>query len=500
MIDEFSDLHVLVIGEAMLDSYLAGVSHRLCPEAPVPVVTVSKRRDVPGGAANTAVNVRSLGARVSFLSVVGDDATADALRQALSNRGVSPEHLFVQFSRRTLSKQRLMASAQMIARIDEGDTDPINSESEGLLLDHLTALYPECDAVIVSDYGYGILTPAVLATLTRLQSLSPRILVGDSKCLASYRSIGLTAAKPNYAEAAQVLGLPAHDARPRAEQVAERGEQLLDVIGARIAAVTLDAEGALILERERPAYRTYCRTDASSRAAGAGDTYVSALALALAAGADTVSAAELAAAAAAVVVGKEGTAACSARELHAYLRTGEKTTVDLHELITRLHEARRRGQRIVFTNGCFDILHRGHVTYLSRAKELGDVLVVGVNSDEGIRRLKGPARPINTLDDRLEVLAALSCVDHLIAFDEPTPHKLVRAIRPDVFVKGGDYSRERLPEAGLVEELGGTVEILPLLVERSTTALIERIRAASGPVSSSRPVAATPELAVPGVS
>jgi D-beta-D-heptose 7-phosphate kinase/D-beta-D-heptose 1-phosphate adenosyltransferase len=199
------------------------------------------------------------------------------------------------------------------------------------------------------------------------------------------------------------------------------------------------------------------------------------LALALAAGADTPAAAELAAAAAAVVVAKDGTCACNPDELRAHLAADAKA-VPLPVLVARLDALRRQGRRIVLTNGCFDILHRGHVTYLGRAKALGDVLVVGVNADESIRRLKGPGRPINALEDRLQVLAALSCVDHVVAFDEDTPHELVRAVRPHVFVKGGDYTRERLPEASLVEQLGGEVHILPFTADRSTTRVIERIR------------------------
>ncbi len=250
--------------------------------------------------------------------------------------------------------------------------------------------------------------------------------------------------------------------------------------GARIVAVTLDADGAIILERGRPPYRTYARPTHHSRAAGAGDTFAAALALGLAAGAETPAAADLASAAAAVVVGRDGTAACSSRELRERIAAGDKPVDDPSDLAARLSEHRRQGRRIVFTNGCFDILHRGHISYLSLAKSLGDVLVVGVNSDDGIRRLKGPSRPINALEDRMGVLAALSCVDLIVPFDEDTPCELIRVVRPDVFVKGGDYTRDRLPEAAIVEELGGAVQILPYLADRSTTDMIERIRRAYG--------------------
>ena len=246
-----------------------------------------------------------------------------------------------------------------------------------------------------------------------------------------------------------------------------------------MAAITLDSEGALLIEHNQPPHRVFPQVSRRACGAGAGDTFTSALALALAAGATPVAAAELAGAAAAVVVGKERTATCSAQELREFISAGGKLFGDLQGLSQRVAFYREQGRRVVFTNGCFDILHRGHITYLHRAKALGDVLIVGVNTDAGIRRLKGPGRPINTLEDRLQVLAALSCIDHLIAFDDDTPCQLIRALRPEVFVKGGDYTRERLPEAPLVEELGGIVQILPLVQDRSTTGIIQRIQQVS---------------------
>jgi D-beta-D-heptose 7-phosphate kinase / D-beta-D-heptose 1-phosphate adenosyltransferase len=476
-IDRFAGLNVLVVGDAMLDSYLEGTSGRLCPEAPVPVVNVTGRRDAPGGAANAAVNARALGAGVQFLALVGGDDEGCLLRKALAARDVSAEHLVVCPARRTQAKQRVVASGQILVRFDQGDGGPLEPDCERALIDRLKALWRRADAVLVSDYGYGVVSARLIETIARLQRRHPRVLVADGKRLGALREVGLTAAKPNYREALALLGLAAEAGDDRAARLTAHGPRVLAETGAGIAAVTLDVDGALVFERGRPPYRTYATPRPPGHAAGAGDTYVAALALAVAAGADTPAAAELAAAAAAVVVAQDGTAACTARELRDRVAGGGKVAADRASLAGCLAEERRRGRRIVFTNGCFDVLHRGHVIYLSRAKALGDLLVVGVNSDEGIRRLKGPTRPLNCLDDRLEVLAALSCVDHLVAFDEDTPHELIRALRPDVFVKGGDYTRDRLPEAALVEELGGVVRILPYLEERSTTGLIERIRA-----------------------
>lgn len=477
LIDAFTGLRVAVIGEAMLDVYLQGSSGRLCREAPVPIVSVTARKDAPGGAANTAVNVAALGGCVSFLSVIGDDLEGAILRQTLEGRGVSPEHVLTQPSRCTLVKHRVSAASHLLLRFDHGHTDPVDRKAEQDLIDHLQGMYAECDAIIVSDYSYGVLTPRVIQALAHLQAQSPRLLVIDAKNLAAYRQVGVTAVKPNYSEAMRLLGCSELDGSgARVQQVATYAECLLDLTGAHMAAITLDTEGALIVERGSPPYRTYARPTQHSRAAGAGDTFVSALALALAAGALTPAAAELASAAAAVVVAKEGTSTCSVRELRAWVTGEEKFVSDIESLTARVECYRKQDLRIVFTTGCFDILHRGHITYLNRAKLLGDILIVGLNSDASVCRLKGSARPINALEDRAQVLAALSCVDHVVPFEEDTPTALIRAVRPDVFVKGGDYTRETLPEAPLVEQLGGRVEILPYMQDRSTTGIIERLR------------------------
>jgi D-beta-D-heptose 7-phosphate kinase/D-beta-D-heptose 1-phosphate adenosyltransferase len=477
LIDAFAGLRVLVIGEAMLDAYLHGTSGRLCREAPVPIVAVESRADVPGGAANAAVNARALGARVSFVSVVGGDDEGAALRAALELRDVDATHMLADPARRTLAKHRVFAASQMLLRFDGGSTSRVDRRHEGGLVDRLRGLVPAHDAVIVSDYGYGIVTPRVIATLGALQAASPRIVVADSKTLGAFRGVGVTAVKPNYDETVRLLGgRGGARGAARAEALERHGERLLELTGAQIAAVTLDTEGALFFERGRAPYRTYARPADPARAAGAGDTFASALALALAAGGDMAASAELASAAAAVVVAKEGTATCSLAELRGYVAGDAKVAPDLVTLLDRLDVARRAGKRIVLTNGCFDILHRGHIGYLNAAKALGDVLVVGVNTDATVRRLKGAARPINTLDDRTAVLAGLSAVDHIVAFEEPTAVELCAAVRPHVFAKGGDYTRERLPEAQVVESQGGEVRLLPFLHDRSTSSIIERVR------------------------
>jgi D-beta-D-heptose 7-phosphate kinase/D-beta-D-heptose 1-phosphate adenosyltransferase len=473
-IHAFTGLRVLVLGEAMLDSYLNGHTRRLCREAPVPVVDLDSCHDVPGGGANAAVNAAMLGAHVTFLSVVGDDDEADRLGAALEASGVSAEFLLRDPSRRTLVKQRVLAGGQILLRLDRGSVEDLAPELEEQLCARLRAAWSEADAVIVSDYGYGISTPRVIDAFAALQAASPRILVADGKDLRRLARARPTAVKPNYAEAAALLGLELCSGEARLRQIAAYELELLEITCARIAAITMDASGGLVFEAGQPPYRTYTRPSPDANATGAGDTFVSALALALASGASTPTAADLASSAATITLGRAGTTACTAAELRLHLASRDKL-LPASELGALTDNLRRAGKRLVFTNGCFDILHRGHVSLLNRAKSLGDVLIVGLNSDESVRRLKGATRPINRASDRAQVLAALSCVDHIVEFPQDTPMTLIERARPDVYVKGADYTSKTLPEAPLVERLGGEVQLLPYLDNFSTTGIIARI-------------------------
>jgi D-beta-D-heptose 7-phosphate kinase/D-beta-D-heptose 1-phosphate adenosyltransferase len=472
---------VLVVGEAMLDTYLHGRADRLSREAPVPVVALDRRVDSPGGAANSAVNLRALGASVRLISVIGSDDEADRLRGALLDRGVDDTDLIVAPGRRTLAKQRVLGGGQILVRFDSGTTDPIPAEIEDDLIARVEAAVADVDAVLVSDYAYGVVGPRLDAALAAAIGNRDLPVVVDARDPARHARLRPTATKPNYAEAVRLLGEQERaGVGARAQQIVGGADTLHQRTGARIVAVTLDRDGAVILEEGRQPYRTYARPTADQQACGAGDTYSAVLTLGLAVGAPTTIAAELAAAAAGIVVRRDGTAVCSLTDLATAVGQTGKRIASIDELQARVALLRDQGHRIVFTNGCFDILHRGHVTYLSRAKALGDELFVGVNSDASVRALKGPERPINRLEDRLSVLEALSCVDHVIPFDTPTPEALIAAIRPDVFVKGGDYRRETLPEAPLVERLGGTVRILSYVEDYSTTGLIQRMRVAPG--------------------
>lgn len=331
LINAFADRHIVVIGEAMLDSYLLGEATRLCQEAPVAVVALRDRQDIPGGAANVAVNLRSLGAQVSLLSVIGDDVEGKLLQQALARCGIETGALLRQPLRRTLVKSRVMAASQMLVRIDQGSTEAIAPNIEQQLIQRLTDLFLQCDAIVLSDYSYGILTPRVIAVIAHLQAQTPRLMVVDSKRLASYRSIGVTVVKPNYEEALRLLATQTttlDDTNTRLEQIAQHRDQLLDLTGAKVAVVTLDADGAMILQRERAPYHIPAKAIICANPTGAGDTFISALTLTLTVGASITTASELAATAAAVVVAKNGTATCSTTELQTALAADSKLQLE----------------------------------------------------------------------------------------------------------------------------------------------------------------------------
>jgi D-beta-D-heptose 7-phosphate kinase / D-beta-D-heptose 1-phosphate adenosyltransferase len=476
-IDQWQSCSILVLGDAILDRYLNGSTDRLCRDAPAPVITVHQCQDLPGGAANTAANVASLGARVTLLSVIGCDREGKSLKVALEQRGVSIEQV-LESDRETLAKQRVVAGSQILVRLDQGTTTPLTPDLEQQLIDRLTDQYPRHDAIIVSDYSAGILTDRVISTLRELQTQHPRKLVIDSRRLEIYQSVKPTVVKPNYEETIALLSLP-KQIQSRIDQIVPHRQALFQQTGASIVAVTLDTEGAIVFEQDQPAIRTSARPVPSNQTSGAGDTYISTFTLALAANASTEAAASLAATATNLVVQQPGTTICNVEGLRQALIDDaqfNKVIIDQSDLATSIRSYRLAGQRIVFTNGCFDILHPGHVAYLTQAKALGDVLIVGVNTDESIQRLKGKDRPVNPLSDRLTVLSALHCIDHVVPFAESTPHNLIRIVCPNVYVKGGDYTRETLPEADLVEELGGIVKILPYVDNRSTTRLIQQIR------------------------
>ncbi len=473
VLQSFAARRIAVFGESILDRYLKGRAAGICREAPVPVVGLQAVLEAPGGAANAACNMASLGAQVRFVSLVGADHYGERLKGLLAQWGVDTASVLSDDRRRTVVKQRLRCDDQLVARFDEGDVGPVAPELAERLAEALLTAATDCDGVVVSDYDLGLAGPAVLEALRGLRDRGIPIIV-DAKCLPRYRHLRPLLVKPNYDEALRLLGGDG-PAKDRAGFISRREGELLEITGARSVIVTVDSEGAVLLGPDGP-YRTAGRASPAAYAAGAGDTFLATMALALVSGATTTAAMDLAAAAADIILAYEGTAVCSRDDLGRELAGQGKFLRDEAQVRQIVARARQEGRRVVFTNGCFDILHRGHITYLERAKALGDVLIVGLNDDDSVRRLKGADRPVNPLADRISVVAALGCVDHVLAFEGDTAHEPIRMVRPDLFVKGGDYAAKPLPEVDLVEELGGRVRLLEYVDNNSTSSLIERIR------------------------
>jgi rfaE bifunctional protein kinase chain/domain/rfaE bifunctional protein nucleotidyltransferase chain/domain len=465
--------NVVVVGDAILDAWLAGECHRLCREAPAPVLDVSGQHVAPGGAANTAVNLAALGARVTLLAATGNDRDGSLLRAALTESGVDTSELAEVPGRTTMTKRRVVAGTQLLVRVDDGDQGPLAEPAAYGLRRALTGVVARADAVVVCDYGLGLLDDAMIGALQAARADIP-ILAVDAHELSRFAVLRPDFVTPNLGEAAGLLGveLPPD---PTAE-LARRQYVLYEKTGADTVVVTMDRLGTVLLSRDQPAHRTWADPAPDNQTTGAGDTFMAATCLARTSGLAMATAVELGQAAADVVVHEEGTAVCTLAGLAARFAEFRDAVVSRDQLTVRIRALRLAGRRIVFTNGCFDLLHPGHVASLNQAKRLGDVLVVGVNSDDGVRRLKGAGRPVNAAADRAAVLAALSCVDLVTIFDGDDATDLVAAIRPDVYAKGGDHTLESLPEAAVVRACGGAVRLLDRVPELSSSAVIERIR------------------------
>ncbi|HEX5056394.1 MAG TPA: PfkB family carbohydrate kinase [Gammaproteobacteria bacterium] len=487
LLEDFKGRKVLVLGDAILDSYVMGSTDKLCREAPVPVIQVEDRHYSCGGAANTALNVKALGGEAFFLSAVGRDDAGVRLRCELSARGLDDANILPDQRRITISKKRICAYSNILLRLDDGTSGPLAEPAAELYAERLHLLYADCEAVIVSDYGYGLVSEPVMRQLAELRAERGVPLIIDAKRPLKYSALRPTAVKPNYDEMVELLGIPRLKEGRRA-QIAAHGERLLELCGACYVVATLDTEGCILFERGAPP-RVVPAAHVHARCSiGAGDTFVGALTLALCAGAAAETAAHIAAGAAAVVMEKEGTGVCTLGELQCWFNGNRKFVRDTATLEARVRELKAERRKIVFTNGCFDILHKGHVNFLNQARALGDILIVALNTDAGIRKLKGDHRPINSLEDRIEVLSGLSCVDYLIAFEGAGPEALLRALRPHLFVKGATYTAESVPEAELVREIGAELKIIPFVEDSTTESLLAKIRELrdAGSVGSSR--------------
>jgi len=452
----------------MLDQYLFGATSRISPEAPVPVVHIQRTDDRPGGAANVAVNLASLGTSTCLIGVVGKDAAADTLEKILREQGIRCEFSRVA-DRPTTTKTRVQSRGQQLIRLDQ---EHVAALGDGALLGALGKAIGKAGAVVLSDYGKGALTDVGNMIALCRKAGVPALVDPKGTDFGKYRGASLIT--PNQTEFEAVAGASSSD-----EDFVERGRRLIEELDLDALLVTRSEKGMLLIEAGADPLFLSTQAHEVYDVTGAGDTVIATIAGAMASGQDLSSAAALANVAASLVVRKIGVATVTPSEIRVALHRrgqGGRGLVERQELLDMVSEARSRDERIVMTNGCFDLLHAGHVAYLEEAKSHGDRLVVAVNDDDSVRRLKGEPRPINPLEDRMLVLAGLAAVDWVVPFAEDTPAALIADVLPDVLVKGGDYRPEEIAGGKEVLKNGGEVHVLAYRGGRSTTQIIDKLR------------------------
>ncbi|MBK1618917.1 bifunctional heptose 7-phosphate kinase/heptose 1-phosphate adenyltransferase [Lamprobacter modestohalophilus] len=472
----FGGVRVLVVGDLMLDRYLWGQVGRISPEAPVPVLHLDRETETAGGAANVARNLIGLGLWVSIAGVTGEDENRERLLRLLAEQGAETSAVLADPSRPTTTKTRLLGNHQQMLRIDAERIAPLSAELEDRLFALILSQLSDASVLLLSDYAKGVLYGGLCQRLISAAREQGVPVLVDPKGRDFDRYLGASLITPNRAELAQAAHVDPTDLE---HLIASAGQMRADLRLDRLV-LTLGELGLLVVESDRQT-----RIPAVARevfdVSGAGDTVIATLAAGLAAGLDPIDSAHLANLAAGVVVAKVGTAAIRLGELEhaisdeAALEQAAKLC-SLTELQVRVRSWQSRGERVVFTNGCFDLLHAGHVTYLERARRHGQRLIIGLNSDRSVRALKGPERPLIGEQDRARVLAALAAVDAVVLFDEDTPLKLIEALRPDVLAKGADYQPDQVVGAEQVRSWGGELVLIPLLEERSTSGIIRRMQ------------------------
>ncbi len=465
----------LVIGDLMLDEYLWGKAERISPEAPVQVVDVVREDVRLGGAGNVVNNLVALGCRVAVASVIGGDDNATQLLHAFTGLGVDTSGILEDPLRRTSKKTRVLASHQQIVRIDRETREPLRAEYEERLCAAITGLAATAQVILVSDYLKGVLTPPVLATIMAAGQRFAIPVVIDPKGNDYQKYAGATLLTPNRKEAEVASGVIIKDE----QSLTEAAQRIIAQAQLTSLLITRSEEGMSLFEADGAVDHLPTVAREVYDVTGAGDTVLATLGLALACGISRCEAARVANVAAGIAVGKLGTSTVAPVEIINEVGRGhydsEAKIKNLDVLAHLITEEKRRGKTVVFTNGCFDLLHVGHVKYLQKARSLGDLLVLGLNSDASIRRLKGENRPLIGQEERAHILAALDCIDYVVLFDEDTPLNLIETLLPQVLVKGGDYDREGVVGHEVVEAAGGRVELVQFVDGKSTTNIIEQV-------------------------
>ncbi|MEE2886819.1 MAG: D-glycero-beta-D-manno-heptose 1-phosphate adenylyltransferase [Planctomycetota bacterium] len=466
--------NILVLGDLILDRYIEGVANRVSPEAPVLVFETATERFKLGGACNVAANLAAMGAKATVLGVVGEDAAAEQLLELLEQIDVDVSPIVRDASRPTTRKTRYVSRTSQVMRVDAEKRHLVRDAAEAAVLDHLAARPFPYSAVLVSDYGKGMVTRRIITAAIEAAHSVEGVVIVDPKGKDYTLYQGVDLMTPNQAEAEAATGITIGSG----DDLHRVAERLKSITGVKTATVTLGKEGIFYEADDGRAHIIPTVAKAVFDVTGAGDTVVAMLALARASGVDMHDSIRLANLAAGITVGRFGTHAVSRQELSAMLgQIGRGKILTQEEAVSVAAQLRADGKRLVFTNGCFDLLHPGHTDYLEQARAYGDALMVAVNTDESVKRQdKGENRPINGLADRMDVLAALHAVDYLVPFDSDTPLPIIEALTPHVLAKGEDWQDKGVVGREWVEDHGGQVVLIPLREGCSTTSLIDRIR------------------------
>ena len=462
---------LLVIGDLMIDHYLWGACERVSPEAPVQVVNIDNESTLLGGAGNVINNLKALGADVDVIGIVGECEISDELKGLLDDIEVDTKYLFIEQDRITSKKSRIIPSQQQVVRYDRESTDEINNKSQNHILDTFKKIIANYELVLLSDYGKGILTNKLTQSLINVANKYGKKVLIDPKGSDYSKYRGAYLLTPNIKEASEATKINILDDTSLNQAIIQLKSQCdLDV-----SLITLSDKGVAVYDDEFRIHPTFAREVFD--VTGAGDTVLASLGFALACDLNIDEAIEFSNFAAGVVVGKIGSATATINEIIEYESSLNKSFSEEHiktlnEIVVLCTELKARGKRVVFTNGCFDLLHAGHVKYLETAKSFGDVLIIGLNSDRSVTALKGEGRPINAQMDRAYILAALEVVDYVVIFDEDTPYELIKAIKPHTLVKGGDYESKEVIGQDIADEL----KLVEFVDGKSSTQTIEKIQ------------------------
>jgi len=476
---KFDRCHILVVGDLMIDEYLWGDVDRISPEAPVQIVAVDTEDYTLGGSGNVVKNIASLGAAVSVAGVIGTGRNGQLLLQMFKDLGVHTDGIIQEPDRPTTMKTRIIASNQQVLRIDRETKQTISDATLERLAGFIENKISSVDVILISDYGKGVITKTLLSRLIASAREHNKITISDPKGLDFSKYSGVSLLTPNKKEAARASGIEIVDDTT----LSEAGNKILQAVDIDKLLITCGKDGMILFQRNHAPSTIYAEARQVYDVSGAGDTVLAILGLGIAAGESFEHSMALANTAAGIVVGKVGTATISRQELAAALQPSRDSAVIKHKRLSDLpalvQELKKQGKRIVLTNGCFDLLHTGHILLFSASKQLGDVLFVAIDDDSSVKALKGPDRPVIKAKERVRIISALDTVDYVVVFSSEELESLINIIRPDILTKGSNYSSEEVIGGKLVKQLGGRVALVPITEDISSTRIINTIKSSN---------------------